>query len=93
MTGGGRTGCGLCRRIYLSTPPPPVVSLIIPDMKKHFDNDDNDDDDGFGKQRARYALGGAVFMLVMVGLSELEGSVAPIGALLLMLIVFSLFDI
>lgn len=57
---------------------------------------DDDDDDGSGRDRkaaARWALVGAVFSLVMVGLSELEGSPAPIGALLTLLIIFSVFDL
>lgn len=60
------------------------------DMKhKH---EDNDDSSAGGKTAARYVLGGALGMLLMVMLSELSGSAAPVGVLLLMLVVFSLFD-
>ena len=61
------------------------------------DNDNSKDDngnietDGNSKDRARYVLIGAVSALVMVALSELSESVAPIGALLLLLIVQSIF--
>ena len=58
---------------------------------KHKHDDDHDSSEG-GKTAARYALGGALGMLLMVMLSELSGSAAPVGALLVMLIVFSLFD-
>jgi hypothetical protein len=58
------------------------------------DNDNSKDDNGNldnSKERARLLLIGAVSTLVMVALSELSGSVAPIGALLLLLIVQSIF--
>ena len=70
------------------------------DMKyKHDDDHDSSAaesaesaDRAGGKTAARYALGGALGMLLMVMLSELSGSAAPVGALLVMLMIFSLFD-
>ena len=62
-----------------------------PDSSSAADFADSTDRAG-GKTAARYALGGALGMLLMVLLSELSGSAAPVGVLLVMLIVFSLFD-
>lgn len=55
--------------------------------------DGRDSGDVPGKVGARYALAGAVAALVMVALSELEGSAVPVAALLTLLILFSLFDL
>jgi hypothetical protein len=52
--------------------------------------EERDSDDVPGKVGARYALAGAVAALVMVALSELEGSAVPVAALLTLLIVRSL---
>ena len=46
-----------------------------------------------GKIIARYMLASALVTLLMVLLSELSGSAAPVGALLLLLVVRSLFDL
>ena len=46
-----------------------------------------------GKIIARYMLASALVTLLMVMLSELSGSAAPVGALLLLLVVRSLFDL
>ena len=56
-------------------------------------NKHEDDDDIPGKTIARYMLASALVTLLMVLLSELSGSVAPVGALLLLLVVRSLFDL
>ena len=74
---------------------------------KHEDNDDSSAADNVnrtdnfnradtcstGKIIARYMLASALVTLLMVLLSELSGSAAPVGALLLLLVVRSLFDL
>ena len=52
--------------------------------------DGRDSGDVPGKVGARYVLAGAVAALAMVALSELSGSLMPVGVLLLLLIVRSL---
>ena len=54
---------------------------------------DTDSTDSTGKIIARYMLASALVTLLMVMLSELSGSAAPVGALLLLLVVRSLFDL
>ena len=56
-------------------------------------HEDNDDSSTGGKTAARYMLASALVTLLMVMLSELSGSAAPVGALLLLLVVRSLFDL
>ena len=83
-----------------------VIWYNVTMNNKHEDNDDSsaadsvnrtddrtDDTDSTGKIIARYMLASALVTLLMVLLSELSGSAAPVGALLLVLVVRSLFDL